>query len=536
MTLHTLKRVMFWSLFTLGVIVSVWWILVVPYRAGAVLELIPENAAWVSIHRAPAARWAEWSSNGVVRAVTGTAGLDLASFEKELAIPRSRAWFDRLGGREVVIAYVPEMPGSGAPAWVISCWAGGYSQRMRWLFALAGFKPLSGPLCDPAHPIWRLKMKGMPPGMSLSLGIREGVVAMVVSPDPLAVRACLEAAEGVPFARSVRKAGIEARMRELMPNPNSPDRGWLRMPGSATEWVFKADTLTADRIHATAWSKGPIPETLSKPASGDPAALAGLKALAEGTVEAPWPWVRGLLADRAGMWLGPLDALVRDAAGTDEARIVAAVYGGDHAARIRSLFGGGVEDFIQGLKVPTFVMAVPVTDEAAAQAAASRFLDQVNRIKPFGLVLRPAGVCYGWNVTAVEGTRGEIYKDFLPAEQAAFTVAGGWLVIGSHLGALEGLIPAIPHEAKAAGPGVAPSVVVRIDGPAFGQTMGKFLAALSLVYMVADTPSAEKGREQTAVAREWLKSLGSIGELRAECVTTSAMTVLSIEAGRADTP
>ena len=529
MTIDALKRIVFWTLFALGVMVSTWWTLVVPYRPGAVLETIPENAAWVSLHRAPAARWTEWSSNGVVRAFTGAAGLDLAAVEKELATTRSRAWFNRLGGREVAIAYVPEMPRSGAPAWVISCWAGGYSQRLRWLFALSGVKPVSGPSSDPAHPVWRMKMTGMPSGLALSLGIREGVVVLAVSPDPLAVRSCLDAAEGAPHALSIRKAGLEARMRELMPNPNSADCGWLRLPGSEGEWVFKVESLTAGRFHATAWSKGSFPELRRPPAAVEPAALVGLKALAEGTVEAPWSWVRSRVAARSGEWLGPLDALVREAAGTDEAKIVVGVYGGEHAARIRSLFGGGVEDFIQGLKVPTFVMALPVVDEEAAQAAAVRFLDRVNRLKPFGLVLRPAGVCYGWNVTAVEGTRGGVYKDFMPTEQAAFTVAGGWLVIGSHLGALEGLLPSISHDVKPAGPGPSPAVALRIDGPLFSQTMGKFLAALSLVYMVSDSPSAEKGRAQITAAREWLKALGPLGVLRAECMSTASMTVVSIE-------
>ncbi len=513
MTRYPLKRLGFWLLFALAAIVSVWWLLVVPYRPGAVLESIPENAAWVSVHRAPALRWTEWRSNGVVQVLAEAAGLELASVEKELAVSRNRAWFNRLGGREVAIAYVPEMPGRRYPAWVISCWAGGYSQRMRWLFALSRVKPLSESAGDSAHPVWWIKTTGLPPGMNLSMGFREGVVVFAISPDPLAVRACLDAAEGAPFARSIRKAGIEARLREALPLSNSMDYGWLRWPGSDQEWVFQADEVTADRFSARARSVGPHPEWMAKPVTGDASTLVGLKALAEGTAEAPWPWVRSQLASRAGHWLGPLDALVREAAGTENARVVVGVFGGNHAARIKSLFGGGVEDFIQGLKVPTFVMAIPVADPAAAQTAASRFLDRMNRIKPLGLVLRPAGMCYGWALTAVEGTRGGLYADFSQSEQVAFTVAGGWLVIGSHLGALEGLVPSISHEAKASGTGDAGPASIRIDGPTFSRTMSKFLAAVSLVYMVSDTTDADRSREQVAEARHWIEALGALGTI-----------------------
>ncbi len=510
MTRLGLKRTLFWSLLAGASAVSVWWMLTVPYRPGAVLDAIPENAAWVSIHQAPAARWSELSSNSAVRALAEVAGLDLGSLGPGLKSARDRTWFNRLGRREVALAHVPEMPGSGAPAWVISCWAGGYSQRMRWLMGFGGHKPVVGRWLDPTHPVWRLKAGGLSPGWHASLGIWEGLAVLALSPDPVAARDCLLVAERDPRVPSVRTAGMEARAVTRFRTRACPDRGWARLPGGDV-WVFEAETINAEKLTSTIRRLSPVPEQSVGVVKGDLAPLGALAGKAEAVMTAPWPRVRNLLASRAGDWVGPLDALVREAAGTDQARIVAAVFGGEHAARIKSLFGGGIEAFIQGLKVPTFVAAIPVTDEAAAQAAMTRLLDRMNKLKPYGLVLRPAGVCYGRTVTAVEGTREGLYKDFLRSEQAVFTVAEGWLIVGSHQGAMESLIPLVPHGAALTAPTAGSTV--RVKGRAFGQTAGKFLAALSLVYMATDTPESGQARERTAELRHRIQALGVAGDV-----------------------
>jgi hypothetical protein len=521
MTLPAAKRALFWSLMVAAAAVSVWWTLHVRYRPGAVLDVIPAQAAFVSVHDNPAARWPDWSRNGAIRAAASAGGLDLDDFAKELETPRGKAWLKRLGGREAAVAYVPAMPYSGEPAWILSCWAGGYGQRLRWLMGLSGAKPVAGPWGDASHPVWLLKAKGLPEGMHLALGIREGVVVLAISPDALsAMRICLDTADS-------------GRRRAPVPGPETgcADRAWLRASEAAGEWQVTIETLTADRFQATARQAKPWPESLARPAAGDPAVLAGLMAEAEGVMTAPWAWVRSGLAAQAAEWIGPLNTLVREAAGTEQARVGVAVYGGEHAARIRSVFGGGIESFIQGLKVPTFLLAIPVADEAAAQAAAGRFLDRFNKIKAFGLVPRPAGICYGYAVTAVEGTRGALYKDFAPSEQVAYAVAGGWLIVGSHLGALEGLLPYVPHERSATGGGLV-GATLRLDAPTFSQTVGKFLSALSLVYMGSESPGAEQGRVRLAEWRGWLKRLAPLGRVEVTARPGAAGAEIVISANR----
>jgi hypothetical protein len=527
MTRLGVKRIIFWLLLTAAVAGSVWWTLTISYRPGAVLDAIPENAVWVSLHQDPASRRTEWSRNGAIRSLTGFAGLNMDALDQEMATPKGLAWLKRLGGREVAIAYAPRMPYSDEAAWIISCWAGGYSQRLRWLLALSGAKPVEGSWSDGAHPIWLMKVSGLPRGTRLAMGIRDGVVVLVVSADPIpAMRACLDTAEDSPHALSVRKARhLEALWTERLGASAPLDRGWLHTAGWG-DMVVGAQDLKADRFQAIVKCPPPPPESLALTATGDVSVLEGLMGKAEGTATVPWPLVRNYLLTQPGDWIAPVDLLVREAAGTEQARLMVGIYGGDYAARLKSLFGGGIESFIQGLKVPTFVLAVPVSSEAAALEAVSRFLDRINRIKPYGLVLRPAGVCYGWNVTAFEATRGTLYKDFALSEQVAFAVTDGWLVVGSHLGALQELLPSIPH-GKAPGP-VQAGVHMEMDAPAFSQTMGKFLAALSLAYVVADTPEAEQARARMAEWREWLKATAPLGRVELECAGGVEGLTLSI--------
>lgn len=501
MTKTGVRRLALGALLAAAAALSAWWALRMTYRPGAVLDVIPPEAEWVSFHERPAERWEAWSRNAAVRGGLALAGLDAGALVREVETPEGRTWLRRLGGREAVLAYVPATPYGSEPAWILSCWAGGYGQRLRWLLALSGTRPAPGPWGDASHPIWLLRAEGLPRGMRVALAVREGVVILAFSKDALgAMHACLE-------------AGDRTRFRAPVPETGAADRAWLRLPDGG-EWRAEAGTLTADRFRAAARRAEPWPEELGRPAAGDLAPLAGLLGRAEGWASVPWPYLRNKLLPGAGSWVGPVDALVREAAGSGEARVVFAVFGGDHAARIRSLFGGGVSDYIQGLKVPAFLLAVPLEEPAAAPEAAARFLDRFNRIHPYGLVLRPAGVCYGYTVTAVEATRGTPYKDFARSEQAAFAVAGNWLVVGSHLGALEGLLPFIPHR-EGAPDGWTAGAVVKMDAPALSNTLGKFLAAWSLVYLASDAPGSEEARARLELWREWLDRLAPLGQVEA---------------------
>jgi hypothetical protein len=69
---------------------------------------------------------------------------------------------------------------------------------------------------------------------------------------------------------------------------------------------------------------------------------------------------------------------------------------------------------------------------------------------------------------------------------------------------------------------------VNVDAPAFSQTMGKFLAALSLAYVVADTPEAQQARAKMAEWREWLKATAPLGRVELECAGGAEGVTVSI--------
>jgi len=418
MTRRGLQRALLGGVLAVSAAASLWWMGTVPYRPRAVLDAVPEQAAWVSLHASPAARWPDLRSNSLVRALARLENMDLVKLESWMARFPNRLLVARLGSREAAVAYVPAMPGSGKPAWVIACWAGGGSQQLRWVLNLRGPKPYIDPSLDGAHPIWPFRVAGWPADRRLSVAIREGLVLAAVSTEPIAVRDCLAAAEGMPACRSIRGSGAAAQWARV----EAPDRGWGRMPGMG-DWTWASDRLTARETRLTLHPIAPEPADVV-PLFGNRAPLKTLLDEAEGWVSVSWPRLRDGAAGRGGFWRQAADDWIRETAGTDQVRIVAALYGGAHGARIRSLFGGGIESFIQGLKVPTFLLAVPAPDPAAAAAATARLLDRVNSRRPYGLVPREAGICFGRTVTAIDGTRDGFYADLSRREQIAYTTAG----------------------------------------------------------------------------------------------------------------
>jgi hypothetical protein len=113
----------------------------------------------------------------------------------------------------------------------------------------------------------------------------------------------------------------------------------------------------------------------------------------------------------------------------------------------------------------------------------------------------------------------------------AYAVANGWLVAASHLGAFEGLLPAIPHGSALTRSAVA-GAGLTLEAPAFSQTMSKFLAAVSLVYMGSGTPEAEQTRARLADWRGILQTLAPLGrvEVTARPGPAGAELILSASA------
>ena len=110
MTRRGLQRALLGGVLAVSAAASLWWMGTVPYRPRAVLDAVPEQAAWVSLHASPAARWPDLRSNSLVRALArletlakerGTA-VGVAS-ALPISIERIGSWAKQLEGRGLTL-------------------------------------------------------------------------------------------------------------------------------------------------------------------------------------------------------------------------------------------------------------------------------------------------------------------------------------------------------------------------------------------------------------------------------------------------
>jgi hypothetical protein len=76
-----------------------------------------------------------------------TAGVETEDAAELAEDPESRAWFEKLAGREGTLAYLPARFGR-PPVWMAVSHLGGHSQKLRWqlsvVFRVPGFRAAEG--------------------------------------------------------------------------------------------------------------------------------------------------------------------------------------------------------------------------------------------------------------------------------------------------------------------------------------------------------------------------------------------------------
>ena len=121
------KRLLTLALLAVSVAVATWWVGHVPYDPLAIYRPIPASATVVGRHLDLPARWNDLLANPLALALMRTAGVRTADAAGLVADEESRAWFEKLAGREGTLAYLPGRFG-GAPAWMAVSHLGGQSQ------------------------------------------------------------------------------------------------------------------------------------------------------------------------------------------------------------------------------------------------------------------------------------------------------------------------------------------------------------------------------------------------------------------------
>jgi len=112
------RGLLFWLILAAFAATGIWWTLTIPRDVSRLYRAIPANASFVSVHSRTADRWKDLSGNPLILSLLSSVGVKQDALAKQLEDPNTLQWLKRLASDEVVVAYVPSLGHSGAPAWV----------------------------------------------------------------------------------------------------------------------------------------------------------------------------------------------------------------------------------------------------------------------------------------------------------------------------------------------------------------------------------------------------------------------------------
>jgi hypothetical protein len=527
------KRLLTLLLLAVAAAVSAWWLVHVPYDPLAIYRPVPASATLVGRHLRLPERWGDLLANPLALALLRTAGVETEDAAELADDPESRAWFEKLAGREGTLAYLPGRFGR-PPAWMAVSHLGGQSQKLRWqlsLFRVPGFERMRA---FPGRSVWRVEAPDLEPGQHLAVAFGEGVLMACVSADLLAIEEVLAAYDG-RGQRLLEREPAFARFAQA-DDRALPDRFWFRdesgyaapqEPGIAVD----VPVLRADAMRLAATTKGAelVPEDRVSAVDWTPLAnrLGAAPCLAA-TVRRDallQIWNRSDLTRNARHAL----RMVLDVATADRLALVAmdGDLGGRLTFGVMRLLGAGV-------RVPTLMLATPAPDPAAAQAAIQHVLDASNARYRAAFVLKPMALPAA-TLYVLESAGRDEWVDELPlADRPAYAVLDGWLLASSNLGALQKLAEA-PASAGAAAPAwVRPlerpgAVAAWLDLVRSGKAAKGAIATWSIV-QVATGGDAEIGRRLNE-AKAWIEAFEPFGEARAELGRRDGVTALAVDLG-----
>ena len=527
------KRLLTLALLVAALAVSAWWLVHVPYDPLAIYRPVPASATLVGRHLRLPARWHDLLANPLALALMRTAGVRTEDAAELVDDPESRAWFEKLAGREGTLAYLPGRFGR-PPAWMAVSHLGGQSQKLRWqlsLFRVPGFARMKA---FPGRSVWRVDAPDLDPGQHLVVAFGEGVLMACVSADPLAIEDVLAASDGRGQRLLEREPAFAAFAQA--DDRTQPDRFWFRddsefaapqEPGVAVD----VPVLRADAMQLAATTKGAeiVPE--DRPSAVDLGPLAnrlGAAPCLAATVRREallQVWNRPDLSRTARHVL----RMVLDVASADRLALVAmdGDLGGRLTVGVMRLLGAGV-------RVPTLMLATPAPDPAAAHAAIQRVLDASNARYRAAFVLKPVELPQA-TLYVLESAGRDEWVDELPlSDRPAYAVLDGWLLASSNLAALQKLAE-MPEPTDAAAPDWLPAlerpgtVAAWIDLVRSGKAAKGAIATWSIV-QAATGGDAEIGRRLNE-AKVWIEAFEPFREARAELGRRDGATRLAVDLG-----
>ncbi|HMP74804.1 MAG TPA: hypothetical protein PKE12_00770 [Kiritimatiellia bacterium] len=500
------RPLLFWALFVLSVVATVWWSLHVPRDPRAPLRAIPVGATWVTAHYNLAGRWDAISAHPLLASVAGALGIEVSEWRELADSADTHKFLQRIARDDVYLAYVPEMRMTGRPAWVFSAWLGGQSQRFRWALKSIKDPTLRRAASRNGWSVWVWTPKGLNNGERVTFALVEGMLVGCMAVDTLGIEDILACYDG--YFSSLASMGSLAPVSA----DDALDRGWVRLPAEAG-WGppirYTLDFRNDGGLDGTITVAGVPVESRPSPPLGS---LDEFSSLLAGHPAA------ALVLDRslAHAWLAA-------AADNPIGREVAALLQGDEpGAAAFALVGGPYSGRFMAVRLPSLLAAYSTPDPAGAQRGIHAAFDRLNAIAPWGLVPQP--VLVGTQrVFAIESTGRSAYASLEARERLAYASFTQSMVFSSNVDVLAKLLR--ERGQTAPGDGVLADGMRRMrDQGALGylwmdlddgaKLIRLAITAWSLKLLVENPRESQPMRQRLNEAKAWIDALAPQRELR----------------------
>lgn len=446
--MNTSRRLVFWLILIISLIISVWWIFYVPYRPDRVFGAIPATATVVSVNENLAGEWDAVFTNPLLLRAVKAAEVEESAITKLKSNKVVRKWTEKLAADRTIIAYVAALGPEQKPALVAASWIGNQSRLLRWQMAWIKTRDLIPVNLDGGNlKIWLSNTKFGKTDLRLSLALSEGLVLACISEDPIGVRTLLEAAEAYPFRHTLAERDRPALARGLLKG-HPRHWGWLEAKNKpvAFEFELKPKSLC---LNLSGLESLPVSAPL-KDAAGSETAMNFIGNTSDLAALLPLSWVNEFLPrDPSLLLIKTVQEFANSTDAPTNALAFVALLDQDHYGRVRGPMNKTMKALMsKGVKVPTLLAGLQVKSDAEADKRINQMLAKLNSQYGLELVAGPFEPESGLRMTSIQDARKSFYGSFELQERVAYAARGNWLILASNGSILKKILSQPPREGK----------------------------------------------------------------------------------------
>lgn len=526
------RRISFWLVLIMALVMAAWWVLHVPYRPDRVLAALPAEATVVSVQNNLAAQWDALVRNPLIKDCLIAGGIRETNLVAIATNTTIREWAATLASDRSTIAFVPSMGAQHKPALVFASWIGTRSRILRWQVDWIKSRDIVPVKLDGGRlAVYRIRSDLDKSDLHLSLALSEGLILGCLSSDPLGARTLLETAEEYPGRRSLAKTGKPAQALRLL-QANPPLWGWFELNHSLVAYTLE---LAEHRLLLQ------MTGTYSLPKANSLAALPGLDPIRRLAADKsdvlaimPLNWLHALIpAEPAAAWAQAVLEFTEPGNAAPDAAAFIALLDPKHNGRLRGPLGGTLRAFIKGVKTPTLMIGMQVGNREEADTRIRRLIDQLNRRYALALVSTVESELNG--LATIQQPGKTFYGSFEPGECIAFTTVDGWLVLASNASVLKQILEAPDHQ-KPQTPisdTSGPAALAHIQFDSLSQTVRTVAGVLKLASLFAGSPEMTAARGTLDRAGTWADVLQKLEEANISVRTSGDIFKARMEIGKA---